>query len=280
MDPVSLVACITDFGSEDFFTGAIRGVLAGLLPRGSIVDVTHTIPAGDVRRAGLVLWEVQPSFPKGTVFLAVVDPGVGGERRAAVFRFPDCDVVSPDNGIATFLMDRYPLFQAVEIDPHRIGVRQLSNTFHGRDLFAPAAAQLACGKPLTDFGPVLASPQRIPLPRFQGNEGTGWEGEALYFDHFGNVVTSLGRISLDFQELLPWINTGAAGGKIHPRARVELEDGSSIPIGKTYLDARNESGRIAIVSSNGLLEIAAWQSPAGTGPALQPGAGIRLVPPS
>jgi S-adenosylmethionine hydrolase len=280
VDPVSLVACITDFGSEDFYAGALHGVLAGLLPRGSVVDVTHRIPVGDIRRAGLVLWEVQPSFPKGTVFLAVVDPGVGGGRRAAVFRFPDCDVVCPDNGIVTFLLERYPEYHAVEIDPRRIGPGTLSNTFHGRDLFAPAAAQLASGKPLSSFGPVLSSPERIPLPRFQGDEATGWTGEALYSDHFGNIITSIGRISFDFRELSPWVGTGARGGKVHPQARVELNDGSRVPIAKTYSDSRNGPSRVAIVGSNGLLEIASWKSGAGTDPALQPGSGIRLIPPS
>jgi S-adenosylmethionine hydrolase len=280
MNPVPLVACITDYGSEDFYAGALRGGLAGLLPRGTGVDITQNIPAGDIRRAGLFLWEVQPSFPKGTVFLVVVDPGVGGERRAAVFRFPECDVVCPDNGIATFLLERYPEYHAVEIDPQRIGPGPLSNTFHGRDLFAPAAAQLASGKPLSFFGPVLSSPQRIPLPRFQGEEAVGWTGEALYSDHFGNIITSIGHISFDFRELSPWIRTGALGGKVHPQALVELEDGSRVPIAKTYSDSRNGPSRVAIVGSNGLLEIASWKSGAGTDPALQPGSGIRLIPPS
>jgi S-adenosylmethionine hydrolase len=280
VEPVSPVACITDFGSEDYYAGAMRGVLAGLLPRGSIVDVTQNIPAGDIRRAGLVLWEAQPSFPKGTIFLVVVDPGVGGVRLPVVFRFSDCDVVCPDNGLATFMMERFPEFQSVEIDPERIGIRQISNTFHGRDVFAPAAAQLAFGKPLASLGPTLSAPQRIPLPRFQGDAGSGWTGEALYSDHFGNIITSIGCISFHFEELSPWIRTGARGGKINPRSRVELEDGCSVPIGKTYSDAENGPHQIAIVGSSGLLEIASWRSPAGRDPALKPGAGIRLIPPS
>jgi S-adenosyl-L-methionine hydrolase (adenosine-forming) len=280
VDSVSLVACISDFGSEDFYAGALRGVLAGALPRGSVVDVTQHVPAGDVLRAGLILWEVQPSFPPGTVFLAVVDPGVGGGRRAAVFHFPECDVVCPDNGIATFLMERFPEYHAVEIDPRRMGFGPLSNTFHGRDLFAPAAARLASGTPFASFGPALSSPHKLPLPRLQGEAATGWEGEALYSDHFGNIITSIGRIGYDFRELSPWIETGARGGAIQPHARVELGDGSTIPIGTTYSDARGGPRRIAVVGSNGLLEIAAWQSAAGADPLLQPGSAIRLIPPA
>jgi S-adenosylmethionine hydrolase len=280
MEAAPLVACITDFGSEDSYAGALRGVLAGGLPRGSIIDITHDIPSGDIRRAGLALWEAQPYFPQGTIFLVVVDPGVGGDRRAAIFRYPACDVVCPDNGVATFLLERFPEFLAVEIHPEQIGAPPLSNTFHGRDLFAPAAIQLAAGKPPSAFGPVLSSPQRIPLPRFQGHADGGWQGEALYSDHFGNIITSIGRISYDFRELSPWIRTGARGGKIHPRAHVELDDGSSVPTGKTYSDAVSEPGRIAIVGSSGLLEIASRQSPAGDNSILKPGAGIRLVSPS
>ena len=280
MNAGPLVACITDFGPTDFYAGALRGVLAGGLPRGSIVEITHEIPPGDIRRAGLVLWEAQPSFPRGTIFLAVVDPGVGGARRAAIFRFPDCDVVCPDNGTATFLMERFPEFRAVEFFPERIGVPPLSNTFHGRDLFAPAAIQLAAGKPLSEFGPELMAPQRIPLPRLLGNAEEGWEGEALYCDHFGNIITSIGRISYDFRDLSPWIRTGAREGRISSRARVELADGISIPRAKTYSDAKGGSERVAIVGSSGLLEIAAWKNSAATGPALQPGAVIRLTSPA
>ncbi len=279
METVPLVACITDFGAADFYAGALRGALAGGLPRGTTVEITHEIPPGDVRRAGLVLWEAQPSFPPGTIFLVVVDPGVGGARRAAIFRFPDCDVVCPDNGTATFLMERFPEYRAVEILPERIGIPPLSNTFHGRDLFAPAAIQLAVGRDLSEFGPDLPVPQRILLPRLSGNPDEGWEGEALYIDHFGNIITSIGRISYDFGELSPWIRTGARAGKIPPRARVELADGSGIPRAKTYSDAAGGAERIAIVGGSGLLEIASWKKPAAADPALKPGAVIRLTSP-
>jgi hypothetical protein len=280
MKAAPLVACITDFGTEDFYAGALRGALFGGLARGSVADITHEVPAGDVRRAGLLLWEAQPSFPKGTVFVVVVDPGVGSGRHAAVFRFPDCDIVCPDNGTVTFLLERFKEFQAVEILADRIGAQPHSNTFHGRDVFAPAAIQLAGGRPLSSFGPPLPSPQRLPLPRLQSLAGGGWEGEALYSDHFGNIITSIGRMSYDFGELSPWIQTGARGGKIHSAAYVELCDGSRIPKGKTYSDASGGPGRIAVVGSSGLLEIAAWRSAAGIADTLKPGSVIRLVSPA
>jgi S-adenosylmethionine hydrolase len=276
----SLVACITDFGTTDFYAGALRGTLAKFLPGRPIVDVTHEIPPGDIRRAAVLLWEVQPAFPKGTVFLAVVDPGVGGARRPAAFSFPECSVVCPDNGIPTFLMERFPEFEAAEIDPQRFAGRALSSTFHGRDIFAPAAARLACGAALSDTGPPLSDPIRIPLPRFQGAEGVGWDGEVMYLDHFGNAVTSIGRISFDLRSLQPWLRTGAQAGAVAQNARVELEDGSEIPLGRTYADAQDRTGRIALVGSNGLLEIASWKSSAGSSPALRAGTGLKLVNPA
>ncbi len=275
----SVVACITDFGTSDYYAGALRGALANLLPSVSIVDVTHGIPPGDIRRAAIVLWESQPSFPNRTVFLAVVDPGVGGSRRPAAFRFSECDVVCPDNGIPTLLMDRFPEYQAVEIDPRRITDRPISNTFHGRDVFAPAAARLFLGDDPRSLGPSLSSPVMIPLPHLEGEEGRGWEGEVLYIDHFGNAVTSIGRLSFDFQTFEPWLHTGAQAGKIANGAHVLLEDGSEIPLRRTYADAKDRPGTIALAGSNGLLEIASWNSPSGEISALKPGARVRLTSP-
>jgi S-adenosylmethionine hydrolase len=273
----SVVACITDFGTSDYYAGALRGALADLIPGMPIVDITHEIPAADIRRAAMVLWEAQPSFPEGSVFLVVVDPGVGSARRPAAFRFPRCDVVCPDNGAATFLMERFPKFEAVEINPLRVTDRPISNTFHGRDIFAPAAARLFLGKDPRELGTAIVSPVRIPLPLLAGSENGGWEGEVLYSDHFGNAVTSIGQISFDFQTLQPWLHTGAQGGRISKTARILLEDGRNIPIGRTYADAKNTPDTIALAGSNGLLEIASYNSPAGGSAALQPGTRVRLA---
>jgi S-adenosylmethionine hydrolase len=276
----TVVACLTDFGTADYYAGALRGTLAEWLPEGSIVDVTHEIPPGDVRRAAMVLWEVQPAFPKGTVFLAIVDPEVGSSRAAAAFRFPECDVVCPDNGIATFLMERFADFQTVAIDPRRMADRPISNTFHGRDLFAPAAARLALGQDPFQLGDALPSPTRIRLPVFLGGEREGWEGEVLYLDRFGNAITSIGRIDYDLSTLVPWLRTDARGGTIPSDARVILEDGNRIPLVRTYADAKDGSDLCALAGGNGLLEIAAWKRPAGNQPALQVGARVRLTIPS
>jgi hypothetical protein len=272
----SVVACITDFGTSDYYAGALRGVLASLIPGVPVVDITHGVPAGDIRRAAILLWESQPSFPDGTVFLVVVDPGVGSARRPAAFRFPNCSVVCPDNGTTTFLIERFPDFDVVSIDPRMVAAAPLSNTFHGRDLFAPAAARLIREGSLGGLGSALVSPVTLPLPRFQGEESRGWDGEILYLDHFGNAVTSIGRISFDGRSLDPWLRTGARAGSIPPTAWVELSNGDRIPLRRTYADAGDEAGPIALAGGNGLLEIASRNKPAGGGREIQPGATVRL----
>jgi S-adenosylmethionine hydrolase len=272
----SVVACITDFGARDYYAGALRGVLASLLPGAPVVDISHEIPAGDIRRAAIVLWEAQPAFLDGTVFLVVVDPGVGSARRPAAFRFPRCSVVCPDNGTTTFLIQQFPEFDAVEIDPRRVTAGPISNTFHGRDLFAPAAARLYREGVLHGLGDALVSPVMLPLPLLRGEENTGWDGEILYIDHFGNAVTSIGRISHDGRSLDPWLRTGASAGTIPENTRVLLSDGTGVPLRRTYTEAKDESGAIALVGGSGLLEIASWNRPAGGAAALQPGAVVRL----
>ncbi len=276
MGNASVVACITDFGTSDYYAGALHGVLASLLPGAPVVDITHEVPAGDIRRASIMLWESQPSFPDGTVFLVVVDPGVGSARRPAAFRFPRCGVVCPDNGTTTFLIERFPDFDAVAIDPQKVAAGPISNTFHGRDLFAPAAACLFRESRLDGLGSALVSPVMLPLPLLRGEESSGWDGEILFIDHYGNAVTSIGLISHDGRSLDPWLRTGASAGTIPARACVELSNGARVPLRRTYAEARGEAGPIALVGGRGLLEIASWNKPAGGGAAFLPGAAVHL----
>jgi S-adenosylmethionine hydrolase len=273
----SVVACITDFGSRDYYAGALHGVLASLLPGMPIVDISHEIPAGDIQRAAIMLWEAQPAFPDGSVFLVVVDPGVGSARRPAAFQFTHCSVICPDNGLTTFLIERFPMFDAVEIDPQRVTAGPIRNTFHGRDLFAPAAAKLIREGNLRGLGSTLVSPSILPLPLLRGEASTGWDGEVLYIDHFGNVITSIGCFYDEGQSIAPWLRTGASAGKIPASTRVLLSDGTRLPLRRTYADARDDTGAIALVGGSGLLEIASWNRPAGVeAAALQPGAVVHL----
>jgi S-adenosylmethionine hydrolase len=278
MSALPLIALITDFGIEDSYAGVLHGVLLGAIPQLRVVDVTHSVPCGDVRRGGLVLWEAQPFFPRGTIFLAVVDPGVGSRRRGLIFHFPDCDVVCPDNGMITDLMHRFKEWKSVEISNPSFRPAEVSNTFHGRDVFAPAVVELARGTALKEFGGEVEDPERLAMPRLSGNGDAGWEGEVLYTDHFGNAITSLGRVSCDGRNMQPWFPSGADGGLLGAEAHLLLDDGTRVPILHSYTEGRRNGLLTAVVGSSGLLEVAAWQTPASNHPSLKPGCRVRLIP--
>lgn len=272
------IALITDFGTVDPYAGILRGVLCGIAPQAQVIDITHSIPAGDIRRGALTLWEAQPFFPDQTIFLVVVDPSVGSSRKPMVCRFPNFDVICPDNGLLTFLMQRYENWGARAISNRRYFPSETSGTFHGRDIFAPAAAHLARGAEFTDFGEILADPIRLELPRLVGNGETGWEGETLYADAFGNVITSIGRISFDRKTFKPWTHSGAKGGTLTSDALVLLSDGMKIPFAPSYAEGQVQHTLFGLVGSAGLLEIASWRARASNAPALQIGSSIRLIP--
>ncbi|MFZ5475360.1 MAG: SAM hydrolase/SAM-dependent halogenase family protein [Myxococcota bacterium] len=170
------IALLTDFGLSDPYVGVMKGVIAGIAPGVPVLDVTHGVPPQDVRVGALFLDAAWPFFPPATVFVCVVDPGVGTDRRPVVARAADRWFVGPDNGLFTLLPS--PEVWAIEAGPLP------SRTFHGRDLFAPVAARLALAQRFD--GPVIGEPVRLAIPAPRGDVG-----EVLYVDHFGNAVTNL-----------------------------------------------------------------------------------------
>jgi S-adenosylmethionine hydrolase len=174
---VTPIALLTDFGLTDPYVGVMKGVIATIAPGVPTVDVTHGVPPQDVRVGALFLDAAWPHFPAGTVFLCVVDPGVGTARRPVVARAGERWFVGPDNGLFTLLPD--PEVRAI------VAAAPLpSRTFHGRDLFAPVAARLALTQAFD--GPLVGDPVRLAIPAPRGDRG-----EVLYVDHYGNCVTNL-----------------------------------------------------------------------------------------
>jgi S-adenosylmethionine hydrolase len=271
------IALLTDFSEADAYAGIVRGVLAAQSPSARILDLSHAVPPGDIRRASLILWEANEYFPERTVFLAVVDPTVGTSRKCLVCRFPRFDIVCPDNGTLTFLLEDEKTWSVREIARPEASP-EISCTFHGRDILAPAAARIANGEPWDAFGDEVPEPARLDRPSFSGNPESGWTGEILYADRFGNAVTSIGRLSFDGRRLDPWLHTGAAGGNLSTPYRVLLADGSALPLHRTYADGQGSSGRFGVVGSSGLLEIAAWQARPSVSDLLRTGSSVRLVP--
>jgi S-adenosylmethionine hydrolase len=189
-----LITLTTDFGEQDGFVGAMKGVIWGICPEAQIADISHQIAPQNVLEGALVLRRACPHFPDGTVHLAVVDPGVGTQRRPLAGRIGTHFVVGPDNGLFSFLVEEAEArglpAEFVTLENPRYWRAEVSRTFHGRDIFAPVAAHLARGVSLADLGPALVPPVRIRLPE-PVRTTRGWQAHVIAIDHFGNLASDL-----------------------------------------------------------------------------------------
>ena len=184
-----IVTLLTDFGLADPFVGIVKGVILGINPKVELVDLTHEIPPQDILAGALALEMAVPYFPRGTIHLAVVDPGVGGARRPLAVEAGGHVFVGPDNGLFTFLWGR-PAVRAVACSNPAYHLRSVSQTFHARDLFAPVVAHLSLGVELSRLGPPVEDPVVLSWPRPRKN-GDAELGEILHVDRFGNLLTNL-----------------------------------------------------------------------------------------
>ncbi|MGB8212960.1 MAG: SAM-dependent chlorinase/fluorinase [Anaerolineales bacterium] len=188
------ITLTTDFGLQDGFVGAIKGVIWSICPAAQIADISHLIPPQNVLAGAWALRRAYSYFPPGSIHLAVIDPGVGTRRRALAARLGAHYFVGPDNGLFT------PMFEAAEKNAWAIEIVHLinpkyflpfvSHTFHGRDIFAPVAAHLANGVPLANLGPVITDPLRLSMPKPEKTP-TGWRSHVILVDTFGNLTTDL-----------------------------------------------------------------------------------------
>src|SRR5690606_13925034 len=185
-----LVTLTTDFGARDPYVAAMKGALLDGCPGLQLVDLSHEIAAHDVLEGALFLEAAVPYFPAGTVHLVVVDPGVGSDRRALAASVLDQVVVCPDSGVLTLLARAHGLDEVRAIESPEFRRAEVSRTFHGRDIFAPAAARLACGAPLGDAGPRLERIVELPVPEPVA-DGSTVRGEVIHVDRFGNLITNL-----------------------------------------------------------------------------------------
>jgi S-adenosylmethionine hydrolase len=183
-----IITLTTDFGLSDGYIGAMRGVILSISPGTTLVDLSHEIPAQDVRAGAFVLYQAVPYFPPDTIHLAVVDPGVGGQRRALAVRTSAGVFVAPDNGMLSYVLATANVHAAVSLTNPDYQRPQVSGTFHGRDIFAPAAAHLANGVPLAELGPRAINLVRWPLPRPEHRPGGEILAQVIHVDHFGNIV--------------------------------------------------------------------------------------------
>lgn len=191
-----IITLTTDFGTEDAYVPAMKGTMLSIAPNARLVDITHEIHPQDVMESGFVLKSARPFFPEGTIHLVVVDPGVGTDRSPVALRSDDHWFVGPDNGVFPLVLDGPPPDEIVELDNSEMWrTSSPSNTFHGRDIFAPAAAHLAAGRSLEDLGSPLGTlePLRWALPSIDTGTVQGW---IVHVDHFGNCITNIRRSSI------------------------------------------------------------------------------------
>ena len=191
---MAIITLMTDFGIKDGNVGVMKGVIWGICPQAQISDLSHMIGAQNVREASLILSRSAPYFPKGTVHVIVVDPGVGTARRPMAAKIGDWFYVGPDNGTITLLLERgekenWPC-KFVQLDQTKYWLPNVSYVFHGRDIFSPVAAHLANGVSLSDLGTEVNDPVRLQLPQPQ-RVGNGWRGEIIHVDHFGNLASNI-----------------------------------------------------------------------------------------
>jgi S-adenosyl-L-methionine hydrolase (adenosine-forming) len=246
-----IITLLTDFGTTDHYVAELKGVLLTQAPGVTLVDITHSVSPGDVRSGAYLLGRTWHRFPSDTIHMVVIDPGVGTSRAALALSAAGHSFVGPDNGVFTPVMQDIPVETVMLPTPE-----DASPTFHGRDLFAPAAAALACGTPLRAIGkPFTGIPERLAYttPHYEGKTIIG---EILYIDRFGTLITNLTA------ELVP------------AYARLEVEDLDIGTLRRTYADV-GTGGLLAYIGSAGAIEIAVRNGSAARRLGVGVGASVR-----
>ena len=262
MEPApAIITLTTDFGLQDAYVGSMKGVILSIHPQVRIVDITHELPAHRVLPAAYLLREACPRFPPGTVHVAVVDPGVGGQRTPLLLKIDDRFYVGPDNGIFGLLVVDLPLQGAWRLERREHFLHPLSNTFHGRDVFAPVAAHLAAGMPPDAFGPAASDPSSLSLPAYHEEPGT-LSGQVVWIDRFGNCITNLTE-----RIVSRWAR--GASFTIHAASKKITE------ISTTY-ESTSEGEALALINSMGYLEVACNQARADHALGLREGDPVTL----
>jgi len=257
---VPWITLMTDFGREDVFVGVMKGVIAGICPAARVIDLCHAIPRFDVTQAAFRSAEAYPYFPKGTIHAIVVDPGVGGDRRIVAMESDGHIFIAPDNG-ALWLIEKEKGHNAlVAVMNENRFLPEISGTFHGRDIFAPVAAHLAAGAPLSALGPPVEQIESLDMPAVERASDGSLKGAVLWADHFGNLITNI-RVS----DLTPDrdIRVSIAGRMIEG-------------LQHTYADVP-EGEALAMIGSFGALEIAVRLGSAKETLGAGPGAEVRVT---
>lgn len=178
------ITFLSDFGEDDWFVAAVKGEILKIDPNINIIDITHKIEPHDIKSAAFILRSVCGNFPPGTVHLVIVDPGVGSKRKPIIIEAEEYSFVGPDNGVFSYIYDKHAKVYSIKVKG------EVSATFHGRDIFAPVAAQVAIGKLPSDFGSENYDLHKFEFPKVTKRVNR-LHGEIVYIDHFGNLITNI-----------------------------------------------------------------------------------------
>lgn len=251
-----IITLTTDFGRSDGYVGAMAGVILGICPTATITHLSHEVPPQAIETGAFILYQACSYYPPHTVHCVVVDPGVGSERRAVAVQTSLGAFVAPDNGVLSLVLGNVDVQTAVALENPAYRLPHPSRTFHGRDIFAPAAAHLAAGVPLAELGPVVDDLARLEL---LSPPGPGL-ARVIHVDHFGNVVLSL-----------------TAADVVHPEALVLTAGASRIQsLRRTFADVAAGELLAYVGSSRDHIEIAMRNGNAAQALDLRPGAVVRV----
>ncbi len=260
-----IVTFTTDFGLSEPFVGIMHGVVLNIHPEATIVDVCHSIASYDVQEGAWTIAQAYHYFPPGTVHVVVVDPGVGGARRPILAETEDYLFVAPDNGVLTLVEMREPKFAVRHITAERYFVQPVSQTFHGRDIFAPVAGWLSDGVAAEEFGPKVNEWVRLSLPVVERSGAKRLCGEVLKVDKFGNLITNVA--TRDVPSLL---------AESPPAVSIRIAGRTIRRVCQSYAEG-SEGALFAILGSSGYLEIAARQDSAAARLGAAAGTAVEIV---
>ena len=244
----SIITLTTDFGNRDGFVGTMKGVILGIFPEARMVDISHEIAPQNISEAAYVVFMSYKFFPAGTVHVVVVDPGVGSERRILCVSAGGYLFLAPDNGVLKYIFQECADARVFHITTRKYVLPQISQTFHGRDIFAPVAARLAKGLDPGELGPPISDYNKGRLPKLEESR-RGITGEIIYVDRFGNVISNIPLSKLNGRDL---------------RAlKIQMKNCAICGLANSY-SAGSRSEPIALIGSSGLLEMAVFMGSAQT----------------
>jgi S-adenosyl-L-methionine hydrolase (adenosine-forming) len=253
-----IIALLSDFGTVDPYLGAMKGAILSVCPEATLVDLVHDLPAHDVLAGALALDAAHSAFPAGTVFVAVVDPGVGSARRGLAIRAGAHVFVGPDNGLFTFVLRAHPEAHVHAIVNAALGRAPRAPVFHGRDVFGPVAAQLAGGLAIEEVGPKVGDAMILDVPSPRRLEEGGFEAVVVHVDRFGNLTTNLPGRACEGAGIQVWVGSVL------------------VPFVSIYADVPR-GAPCALLGSSGRLEVAVREGSAAVTLGAGKGTAVRVV---